>query len=660
MGVWSKTACNRLRCAALPWLLLVALCCQGQQFDWFPVTARDLALTGVPGNPGASAVQLDYSDATDDTLRSRFIHRRIKILNNEGRQYGDVVIPVPAGYTVSDIRGRTIRPNGSVVEFTGKPFERVVFRRYPQKLIAWILTMPDVHAGSIVEYKYRLNWDQYVYDTVWSLEHELYTLREKFWLRPYRGRLQTRHGGDDTQLSYVYSNMPEGVTPRETAAGIELTVENVPAFTPENLMPPEDNFKPEVRFFYGGREMESSDAFWRDIGRVWDDKAEHFMGRRKEMEAAAAEIIEGETDARQKLRKLYARVQRIRNLSYEHSRSRAEARQEELKPNDNAAHVLSRGHGYPNEIAELFTVLARAAGFEATLLRASSREARVFDQKVLSENQLAWEIVRVKLGNEDVFLDPGTMFCPFEMVAWQHTSAPALKLDKEGGEFVVVPTPTADKTVTRRSANMALTPEGLLQGEITLEFKGNDALQRRLDALETDEAGRRRDLEDQLLNWLPAGARVKLQEAQGWETSDQPLLARFHAEVPGFATHSGRRLLVPAGLFKSPQLEISGSGARTYPVYFPYTYEEIDNIVVQLPDGFSAGPLPNPQDTRLPSTRFITTSSFSGGQLKLTRALIVNSIYFKAEQYPEVQGFLRKLQDAGNGQIVLEGPSSAK
>jgi len=643
-----------LRGAMSVCFLAAVLSSAQQSEDWFPVTAGDLALKSVPGNPGAAAVQLDYSDSTDDALRSRFIHHRVKILTEQGKQYGDVVIPVPQGYTISDIRARTIRPNGNAAEFKGRIFEKVILRRYPEKLTARTFAMPEVQVGSIVEVKYRLMWEKYVYDTTWSLQHDLYTLRERFWLRPYQGPLQTRHGGDETRLSYVYSNMPAGVTPKETGAGISLTLENIPAFRPETMMPPEENFKPEVRFFYGGREMESPESFWRDIGKEWQEKAERFMGRRKEMETAAAEIAGSETDARQKLRKIYARVQLIRNLSYEPARSRAEVRKEELKSNDAAGQVLSRGYGYQNEIAELFAALARAAGFEADLLRASSRENRVFDEKLLSEKQLEWELVRVKLGTEDLFLDPGTRFCPFGMVAWQHTSVPALRLDKQGGVFVVVPTPSAEQTVTRRTAEMTLSPEGALRGEITLEFSGNEALQRRLDALDTDEAGRRQEMEEQLLSWLPPGARVKLREAQGWDTSEQRLTARFYVEVPGFAARTGRRLSVPAGLFHSPQLEISGVSQRRYPVYVPYTYEEIDNVSIQLPAGFLAATLPNGEDVRLPSTRFITTSSSSGRLLKVTKALIVNSIYFQPEQYPELQGFFRKLKNAEGEQIVME------
>lgn len=639
-------------------VLCVASRCHAQKSeDWFPVTPGDLALKTVPGDPAAAAVQLDYADSTDDVLRSRFIHRRIKILKDEGKQYGDVVIPVPQGYQVTDIRARTIRANGTVAEFTGKPFEKVILRRYPEKLTARTLAMPEVRAGNIVEYKYRLNWSQYVYETVWSLQHDLYTLRESFWLRPYQGLLQTRHGGDDTRLSYVYSNMPEGVTPKETAAGIELKVENVPAFTPESRMPPEDNFKPEVRFFYGGREIESSETFWRDTGREWNEKAERFMGRRKEMEAAAAEIIGNETNARQKLRRLYARIQTIRNLSYETERSRLEAAKEELKPNDNAAQALSRGYGYQNEIAELFMALARAAGFDAVLLRASSREDRVFDEKVLSEKQLAWEMVRVRLPDEDLFLDPGTVFCPFGMVAWQHTSVPALKLDKAGGEFVVVPTPRADQTITRRTAEMTLAADGALQGEITLEFQGNEALQRRLELMESDAAGQRQALESQLSGWLPAAATIRWTGAEGVSSSEGPLAIRFHVEVPGFASGPGRRLLAPARLFSAPQNEWFDSQKRKYPVYFPYTFEEIDQVTIRLPEGYTVDALPAGEDRKLPSARFLATRFQNGRELKLTRALIVNSIYFQPEQYPSIRDFFQRLRASDDEQIVLAAPA---
>jgi len=628
----------------------------GQQSEeWLPVTAHDLQMKDVPGDPGAPAVQLYYADFRDDIRESEFIYKRIKVLNEKGRNYANVEIEVPQHDSIGDLQARTIHPDGTILEFRGKSYDKIVVRYHGEQILAKAFTMPGVTVGSIVEYKYRLTWNHYFYDPTWTVQHELYTLKESFWLRRYTGPLETRHISDPTRLSYVTSNMPAGAVPKDTGTGVELQLENVPAFKPERYMPPEANFKAQVQFFYGGREIESPELFWRELGLDWYGKTERFIGNHQELKAAAAQIIGAETDPEKKLRRLYARAQQTRNLSYESERSRAQASQESLKPNENALEVFTRDYGSRNEIAELFVALARSAGFQADVLRVSSRRDRVFDPKLLSENQLAAEIVRVKTDGADLYLDPGTRFCPFGLIAWTYTSVPALLLDKNGGSFVVAPTATADRNVIRRNADAVLSGDGELRGEITIEYKGNEALQRRLDALEMDDSGQRESLEEELASWLPSGALVELKDVQGRDSSEEPLIAHFVFQVAGFATPAGKRLVLPANLFHSKQMEAFSTSERRYPVYFPYTFEEIDKLTLHpLPEYSLPATLPGGQDVKLPSSRFITTRSAPNGQLLLTRALVVNSIYFQPEQYGAVRSFFNKLKAADEEQIVME------
>ena len=625
-----------------------------QSEDWLSITARDWQIKDVPGDPGASAVQLYYADFRDDVHQSEFIYKRIKVLNEKGQQFADFEIDVPPHYSINDLQARTVHPDGSIAEFAGKPFEKVVMKYHGEKLIAKSFTLPAVTVGSIIECKYRLVWDHYFFDPLWTVQHDLYTVKENFSLRRYTGPLQTRHISDQTGLSYVTSNMPAGAVPKDTGTGVELQIENVPAFKPEPFMPPPANFKAQVQFFYGGREIESPDIFWRDLGLDWYGKSEHFIGNHQELKAAAAQIIGGEADPERKLRKLYARAQQTRNLTYEEERGGAENKSGSVKSNETVMDVFARGYGSRNEIAELFVALARASGFPAELLRASSRKERIFDPKLLSENQLAAEIVRVKLNGADMFLDPGTSFCPFGLVAWTYTSVPALLLDKNGVSFIVVPTAAADKSVSRRSAEIALNADGSAEGEVTIEFKGNDALQRRLDALDTDDAGSKQQLEDELGSWLPPGARVRVVSAPNWDSIEEPLVVHYAVKLPGFATVAGKRLALPANLFRSMQEDAFHAEERRYPVYFPYTSEEIDKVTLRVPQGYSLETISNGQDVKLPSTRFITTRSYQQGQLLLTRALIVNSIYFQPDQYPMLRSFFRQLKTAEEEQIVLD------
>jgi len=638
-------------------LCLLPWSCFGQSRDWLDVSPADLAIKEVPGDPGAPAIQLYYADYHDDDSGLQFYYHRIKILNDAGREYANVEIPIDPFYRFADLKARTIHPDGSIVEFTGKPFEKTVVKTRDIKFAAETFTMPDVTVGSIIEYKYRYEWGHYAIDREWNVQHDLFTLKERFSMKGYSGGLVTkhsRHGEEDTYLSYVvYGEVP--VPTRGKGGAIELEMENVPAFKAEGYAPPEGNLKPVVRFFYGGHEVKSPEAFWRDYGRDWYDQAEHFIGSRDPIRSAAAQAVAGESDPEKKLRKLYALAQKTRNLSFERRRTQQEERKEELKPNENAADVLDRGYGTHNDIARLFVALARGAGFDAQVVRAPNRRSYFFKVKYLSTGQLSSEIAVVKLNGNELYLDPGTAFCPFGLVRWIHTDDQGLRLEKAGGTFVAIPPAVADMTPIRRIARVKLDPDGSLKGTVEVEFRGNAALEHRLEAINEDEAGRRKDLEDEAKEWLPAGSAVSLDRAEGWESTEEPLRVFYKVEISTFAQVAGKRLLVPAALFRTTrQKEAFNLSVRKYPVYFPFAYQELHNVILHAPEGYSPESTPSATDVKLASTRFATSRSFAGNQFVSKRALVVNGIMFPVAQYPELKSFFDKVLAADQEQLVLQ------
>ena len=299
--------------------------------------------------------------------------------------------------------------------------------------------------------------------------------------------------------------------------------------------------------------------------------------------------------------------------------------------------------------------LARAAGFDAQIVRAANRQAFFFKPNYLVTNQLSSELAVVKLNGNDVYLDPGTEFCPFGLVRWLHTSDKALRLEKTGGTFVIIPPATADKSQLRRIANAAVTPDGSLKGTLDVDFKGNSALEHRLSALNEDDAGRRKRLEEEAKEWLPEGAIATLDNVEGWEDSEAPLHVRYKVDIPSFAALAGKRLLIPAALFKTAkQKQAFQHNDRKYSVYFPFAYEEIDTLVLQIPEGYSAEAVPAAQDIKLSATRFATSRTFANNQFISKRVLIVNGIIFPLPQYPELKDFFGKLQAADDEQLVLQ------
>jgi len=66
------------------------------------------------------------------------------------------------------VRARTIEPDGSIVNFDGKIFEKELVKGRSLKYLAKTFTLPDVRVGSIIEYYFT--WDleeHYVFDSHW-------------------------------------------------------------------------------------------------------------------------------------------------------------------------------------------------------------------------------------------------------------------------------------------------------------------------------------------------------------------------------------------------------------------------------------------------------------------------------------------------------------
>src|SRR6266700_4257374 len=608
---------------------LLSLPCFAQKEDWLPVTPADLQLKQVPGDPGAPAIQLYYANYIDDREDYEFVYKRIKVLNESGKKYADVEIDGVTGVDVSNLKARTIHPDGTIVEFTGKPFEKTLFKGRGIKVYAKTFTLPDVTVGSIVEYKYKQR--NFPSDN-WILQHDLYTLREYFSFQPSH---------IDAALSWSGRNITDK-PPTKKSGGWELEWQDVPGFQEEASMPPPENYKASIHFYYVRSDITNTEKFWETVGKELNEYYERYIGNRKEVKEAALEAIGSETDPEKKLRKLYDRAQQIRNMSYERERTEQERKKEKIKENENLGDLLKRGYGDNEDITALFVGMARATGFDASLLLVSNRRDAFFSNKLLTLKGLGGRMALVKLNGHDVYLQPGVLFCPYGLLRGGNTATDALKFDKKGSSFLTVPPLTSERSMTRRTANMTLDEEGALKGEIKVEFQGQEALEHRLDARDSDEAGKTKDLEDELKAWLPGGATVKLVDVQGWTSPNEPLVARLSVELSGYASAVGQRLLLPPLLFLPQQKDAFTHSDRKYPVYYPYAFTEHDRIVIKLPAGFVPESIPQKQDVTLPYARYQSVSVSDGKTLISERALDFNAIFVQLAQYAELKNFMAK------------------
>ena len=133
------------------------------------------------------------------------------------------------------------------------------------------------------------------------------------------------------------------------------------------------------------------------------------------------------------MQKIYARVQQMRNTSYEVQKTEQEEKREKEKNTNNAADVWKQGHGSGTQLTWLYFALLRAAGFEAYGIMVSDRAHYFFNQKSQDSSRLNANLVLIKLNGKDIYCDPGALFAPFGLLPWAETGVLGLRLDKDGG-----------------------------------------------------------------------------------------------------------------------------------------------------------------------------------------------------------------------------------
>jgi hypothetical protein len=650
-----RRALRVLVAVLFPCLVGLTLCQLSHAADWPPIAPEELKMTSEPLAPGAPAIILYREVNRDDSgltaHENDFV--RIKILKEEGRKYADVEIPFNkgSGNNIVNIRAHTIHPDGSVSNFQGKPFDKSIVKAKGLKYMAKTFTLPDVEVGSIIEYSYTLDLaEHYVFDSVWTLNDELFTKHAKFSLKPYSGSYDNLH------VRWSWHLLPLGSG--EPKAGpdhiIRLEVNNVPAFQIEDFMPPEEELKSRVNFVYTDDESKDAAQFWKNRGKKLNGLVESFINKPKVMQEAVAQIVSQSDAPEAKLQKIYARVLQIRNTSYEVEKTEQEQKRDKEKESSNVEDVWKKGYGNGRQINWLLLGLARAAGFEAYEVFLSDRRNYFFDPALMEANKLDSDAVLVKVNGKDVFCDPGAAFTPYGLLEWPETGVQGLRLDKDGGTWIHTTVPDSSASRIVRSADLTLSETGDLEGKLAITFTGLEAMQRRLEERNEDESARKKLLEDQAKEYIPAACDVDLTNTPDWKGSSTPLVAEFKLKIPGWVSGAGRRALLPTGLFSASEKRLFEHEQRVHPIYFEYPFQQEDDVTISLPTGWQVSSLPAPQNQDGRVVLYSLKAENDKGTVRFTRKLNMDLIILDQKYYPALRNFFQVVRTGDDEQIVLQ------
>ena len=659
---------GRLLCCASLIGTLLTLTSPSARAQWTPPTPEELSMTAQPEVPGAAAVYLFREETTEDDLHMFSTYVRLKVLTEKGKEYSNVELNYASvdfggSSSITDIQGRTIHPDGTIIPFTGKPYEKLVEKTQGVKVMSKVFTLPDVEVGSIIEYRYKFRLDDNYFSAPdWYIQSALYTRKAHYVWKPTNKQLissddrgQLTNGISWTHILPPGAELKNTETPRsglmEARRTFDLNVHDVPPAPSEEFMPPTSSLTYRVLFYY--TPYSTGEEYWKNEGKHWAKLRDKFIGPDSGVKAFVKDLTTPSDSQDQKLRKLYAAVMQLENSDYTREHSSAEEKSEGFKEAHTTDDILQRKRGSSEQLTELFVAMARAAGMKAYLMTVTSRDHRLFFKDYLSFSQLVDYVAIVNVNGKEQFFDPGSRFCPYQHLAWKHTISGGIRQTDGGSEIAQSPRELYTNSRTQRIADLAIDEHGSVTGTIKINYMGDPALHWRQQSLTGDATSLKRDINDSISHLLPQGMEVKVVSIEKLADYEQPLTVNL--SVSGtLGSFTGKRIVLPGDVFESNSRDTFPNEKRDIPVYFSYPHMMQDAVRVKFPASLNVESLPTSE--KIPFQDFAVYSmstSSTPTSVTVQRNYSLGEIIYMVKEYPELRSFYSKMETKDQESVVL-------
>lgn len=617
---------------------------------WQQPTAEELSMKSYAADPDAPAVYLNLEETADDTVHMHFLYARVKILTAKGKEmFSEIDLPpdVASLYKVTDVAGRTILSDGTIVPFTGKPYDKLLLKANGVRITEKVFALPDVQVGSILEFRYKLRYDDlWNVPPSWRLQQRIPVLKAHYSFRP---------DGTVTHLVYIY-DLPHNEKLIRTKSGYDLTISDVPALPHDSYLPPMGNLIYRVIFYYSS--YTSAAAFWKDEGVAWSkgfDDFAHVSGKIRDVVRGI--VSPGDTD-RQKAEKIYAAVMKMENTDFTRVRSAMENKAEHLKAKY-AQDIWAQQRGGGDQIAALFIAMARTAGLKAYGAIVVDRDRSLFSENYLNWSQMDDDIAIVIIDGKEVFLDPGQRYCAFGKLSWKHTWAGGIRQTDQGTVLFTTPGMAYTDNVVTRVALLSLDADGSIHGRLSEVLTGAGALTWRQAALTEDLPALEKEFQKYVQKSVPPEVTVQVTNISGLTDYDQPLTVALSASGT-LGTQTGKYTFLPATFFEAAASTPFSETSRKYPVDMYYPYAVRDQFSITLPPNLSIDSLPLSGEQSLNhGADYVTKFVSVPGAYQYGRLFIVAKILYTTQEYPELRNYFQTVSANDQKQVALKASHTA-
>src|SRR5258708_13683367 len=262
--------------------------------DWRAVDPAELASKTPVVDKDADAEAIFWEVRVADEIEGGSARKvlshyiRIKIFTDRGREsQSRIDIPFTSGASIKDVCGRTVKPDGSIIEVKKEDvYERTIVKTGGLRVKVKSFALPGVEPGAIIEYRWRETWENISVRERFELQRDIPVQTVRYFLKPAHPDSYTSLGMNAKTFhreTHPVLNMKDGF--------YMTSMSNVPAFHEEARMPPGDEVRAWMLVWYTDEGVLPPEKYSPKLGREEYDEYKAKLKECDEVRSAAAQAI---------------------------------------------------------------------------------------------------------------------------------------------------------------------------------------------------------------------------------------------------------------------------------------------------------------------------------------------------------------------------------
>ncbi|MCK4235004.1 DUF3857 and transglutaminase domain-containing protein [candidate division WOR-3 bacterium] len=645
--------------------LLISLQCSPtktihfKEIVWEPIDTENLPAR--QDYPKANAIYL--LDEGEFTVDEHFIftrHSIVKILNEAGLRYANVEIRFDEENEIHNIKGRTIRKDGTIVELNPENIhEKSLF---PEFILyadskAKVFTMPGAEVGSIIEYSYSILYKA-PFAPSWQFQRN----------EPILLSIITLNVPNYLKYNYMVASRKEievdkTISHPGSSTKAIFKVKNAPAITREPFMLPPSEVTSRIYFslaqfrsifgFVAPIEGESWDILGDGYWRATKDK----ISANKTIKSKTQELISGLTTDKEKIEALYNFIQtKIRYVAIEIERGRAIPH--------NPSEVFNNKYGDCKDKAFLLITMLKEIGIDAVpVLTRTANSGKVIKQFVTAQqfnhvivavpaeyfiDMKEYDEVVIK-GDKDyttsddyILLEPTSRSTACSQIPWYLENTNALFVKESESKLISIPSSKSNQNRTIHECNADIEKDGTLICSVTCTKTGQEANRARTLLQPLSEAEKREWFEQELSDKCH-GSILKEYSISELFSLCEPLILNYSFYIPQYAQTINGSLSFSPNIFHNRMVDIFTRETREHTISFEYCRTNIEIIKIKLRDDSRIKTFLEPFSKSSSFGNYSFTCHTDGENLILNKQLSINKTRIPVDDYDEVKAFFEDI-----------------